>query len=67
MAITRGSIPKQIEGKMRGARDEKEKKLKKSKKQSKDGIRIREVLGKTKLTDAIKSAINDYEKKQNNN
>ena len=26
MAITRGSIPKQIEGKMRGARDEKEKK-----------------------------------------
>jgi len=26
MAITRGSISKQIEGKMRGARDEKEKK-----------------------------------------
>jgi|TARA_B100000900_G_scaffold283120_1_gene242451 hypothetical protein len=26
MAITRGSIPKQIEGKLTGARDEKEKK-----------------------------------------
>ena len=26
MAITRGSTPKQIEGKIRGARDEKEKK-----------------------------------------
>ncbi len=26
MAITRGSIPKQIEGKLRGARDEKKKK-----------------------------------------
>lgn len=26
MAITRGSIPKQIEGKIRGARDEKKKK-----------------------------------------
>tara|TARA_A100001391_G_scaffold190659_1_gene163354 strand:+ start:3060 stop:3212 length:153 start_codon:yes stop_codon:yes gene_type:complete len=26
MAITRGSIPKQVEGKIRGARDEKEKK-----------------------------------------
>ena len=26
MAMTRGSIPKQIEGKMRGARDEKKKK-----------------------------------------
>jgi|TARA_B100000424_G_scaffold247114_1_gene219271 hypothetical protein len=26
MAITRGSIPQQIEGKLRGARDEKEKK-----------------------------------------
>ena len=28
MAITRGSIPKQIEGKIRGARDEKKKKKK---------------------------------------
>ncbi|WP_290943757.1 hypothetical protein [Hyphomonas sp.] len=26
MAITRGQMPKQIEGKLRGARDEKEKK-----------------------------------------
>ena len=26
MAVTRGSIPKQIEGKLRGARDEKKKK-----------------------------------------
>ena len=29
MAITRSQIPKQIEGKLRGARDEKEKKRKK--------------------------------------
>ncbi|MBC8388792.1 MAG: hypothetical protein H8E13_12180 [Actinobacteria bacterium] len=38
-------------------RDEKEKKLKKSKKQSKDGVRIREALGKDNLKDAIKSLL----------
>ena len=38
-------------------RDEKEKKLKKSKKQSKDGVRIREALGKDNLKDVIKSLL----------
>ena len=39
-------------------RDEKEKKLSKKQKQSKDGVRIREALAKTKLVDVIDTILN---------